>query len=712
MVLRSLRDNVQDEGFLETRDVSYRRSSDDHQLDTQSPCTFTAHVIAPQSLINVKHCAVNRPHTLSSYTNCQNVTHPPEYLTVYYQNVRGMRTKTQHFLLSLSSCDYDVIVLTETWLREDILNSELSTNYTIYRCDRNSSSSQLLRGGGVLIAIKNNLTGIAIKMHGFEHLEQTTVRVSLPNLSLYICCIYLRPNSDPDLYSSHASAVQQVLDIANSMDRVLVVGDYNLPHLRWTFDHDLKSYLPENATSEQEISIMETMVAGGLYQICSLSNMNGRTLDLAFVNNTDFVELFEAPTSILKVDPHHKPFVLRYEKHLNENMVFSETYDDLDFDFNRCDMDDISADIEAVNWQAMLGGNDLDHTVPLFYGTIYRILHSRVPKKRVRNKVDYKFPWWNARLGRMRNVLRKQRKHYYRYKTEDNKIVLRQFELQYETARNNAFRDYLNRIENSLRNNPSTFWTYVKSRKRSVGIPVNVFHKDVSANSASEAVNLFADYFRGVFNSSPVNPSQEYIDSLQSYSVNLPLLNISETEVMEALSSLDSTKGPGPDRLPPVFLKRCARSLAVPVNMIFNRSIIEHTFPSAWKVAAIVPIHKNGYIHNIENYRGISILNCLAKVLEKFVYDAMYSKASQIIADCQHGVSSETRKPFRSSETNCRKHPSSRFIQCNYTATTSGEHPSSRTPQPYDPGPNLIAAGGAQRALHSTHFHLTRKCIK
>ncbi|XP_058811170.1 uncharacterized protein LOC131676058 [Topomyia yanbarensis] len=110
---------------------------------------------------------------------------------------------------SSASSDYDVIVLTETWLREDILNAELSSNYVIYRCDRNSTTSQLPRGGGVLIAVKNNLVGSQLSLSGIERLEQIAVRIALPNQSVYISCVYLRPNSDPDLYHAHANVVEE-----------------------------------------------------------------------------------------------------------------------------------------------------------------------------------------------------------------------------------------------------------------------------------------------------------------------------------------------------------------------------------------------------------------------------------------------------------------------------------------------------------------------
>ena len=81
----------------------------------------------------------------SSIIKCHNS------LKLYYQNVRGLRTKTKEFFLAVIDNDYDIIVLTETWLSSDIYDAELfSANYVVFRYDR-----ALSRGGGVLIAVKS-----------------------------------------------------------------------------------------------------------------------------------------------------------------------------------------------------------------------------------------------------------------------------------------------------------------------------------------------------------------------------------------------------------------------------------------------------------------------------------------------------------------------------------------------------------------------------
>lgn len=239
-------------------------------------------------------------------------------ISVYYQNVGGMRSKIRSFFLTSVSLDYDVIVLTETWLYDGIRNSELTEEYTIYRCDRNSASSNFTRGGGVLIAVRKTLPCSSVHLHDSEHLEQVAVSIKLPHQYVYVCAIYIRPNSDPTIYSTHSSSICQILDMANTDDSVVVVGDYNLPRLTWHFDDEVDCYLPINASSEQEITLTENILASGLKQICDVTNENGRLLDLAFVNTVAYVECIEPPSAILRVDRHHTPFVLRIDVQHND----------------------------------------------------------------------------------------------------------------------------------------------------------------------------------------------------------------------------------------------------------------------------------------------------------------------------------------------------------------------------------------------------------
>ena len=72
-------------------------------------------------------------------------------ISIYYQNSRGLGSKHKRFFCTSSSYEYDIIILTETWLKKDILSAEFFDNsYAVYRKDRN-----IKRGGGVLTALNN-----------------------------------------------------------------------------------------------------------------------------------------------------------------------------------------------------------------------------------------------------------------------------------------------------------------------------------------------------------------------------------------------------------------------------------------------------------------------------------------------------------------------------------------------------------------------------
>ena len=66
-------------------------------------------------------------------------------------------------------------------------------------------------------------------------------------------------------------------------------------------------------------------------------------------------------------------------------------------------------------------------------------------------------------------------------------------------------------------------------------------------------------------------------------------------EVTEAMRNLDASKGSGPDGIPPGFYKNLADTLACPLAGISNNSLDTGTFPTLWKEAHVVPIHKSSF---------------------------------------------------------------------------------------------------------------------
>ncbi|KAG7298081.1 hypothetical protein JYU34_018851 [Plutella xylostella] len=150
-----------------------------------------------------------------------------------------------------------------------------------------------------------------------------------------------------------------------------------------------------------------------------------------------------------------------------------------------------------------------------------------------------------------------------------------------------------------------------------------------------EICEAFSKFFENMF----IQPAPFYDNdrSKRSYNNTVSTFNVNEDLVQKLLLNLDVSKGPGSDGIPPSFIVKCAKSLSKPLTIIFFRSIRDGIYPSRWKEAHIVPVHKKGSKTTIEHYRPISILNIFGKVFEKIVYDNIYPVIMQGVPNEQHG---------------------------------------------------------------------------
>lgn len=91
------------------------------------------------------------------------------------------------------------------------------------------------------------------------------------------------------------------------------------------------------------------------------------------------------------------------------------------------------------------------------------------------------------------------------------------------------------------------------------------------------------------------------------------------------MSKLDVNKSSGTDNIGPKLLKLSAPIIASPLTYIFNRMIDTGTFPKEFKNAMVTPIYKSGNRTFPTNYRPISVLPTISKLIESHVHTPLIS---------------------------------------------------------------------------------------
>ena len=108
-------------------------------------------------------------------------------------------------------------------------------------------------------------------------------------------------------------------------------------------------------------------------------------------------------------------------------------------------------------------------------------------------------------------------------------------------------------------------------------------------------------------------------------------------EVNEAIKSLQNHKAPGEDTINAELLKYGGEHVVRAVQVLIGKVWKEEQMPEDWKIALICPIHKKGTKLECSNYRGISLLSVVYKVITKIIARRLEPYAEKVLGEYQCG---------------------------------------------------------------------------
>jgi hypothetical protein len=275
------------------------------------------------------------------------------------------------FIRNVSLCNYDIIILTETWLSTNVVDAELGLCplYNIFRCDRCSTRGVSTRGGGVLIAVNNRFSCHRLSICD-NSVEQLFIRISDKCFSLIIGAVYIPPASDINVYDIHFNTIDVLLK-ENCNSKLLICGDYNLSNIKWQSVNG--SVVPVSASvGSLESNVLARLSFQNLIQFNLIYNRSGSLLDLVLSNMFN-INIANENSTLLPLDSIYHPALTIELPILSFKYL---DYSEQMYDFINCDYNRIRSNLALLDWNGIFNGLDINDAVNAFYENIYKIINT------------------------------------------------------------------------------------------------------------------------------------------------------------------------------------------------------------------------------------------------------------------------------------------------------------------------------------------------
>ena len=192
--------------------------------------------------------------------------------------------RRKSFSNAISTLDFSIIALTETWLTSDILESGLYlSNYQVYRSDRPTGTSSHSLHGGALLAVRRGLlhTVLPIELHG---VAAVGCACRCEGKTVLIVVAY-----NPDDKSKYRWSLEQWNKLLESVDRLrssydsfFLMGVFNLPGYYWSV---------WNSGNHYEAAVLKLLDRHSLPQLVNFptSAANSNVYDLVFTDSSPLI---------------------------------------------------------------------------------------------------------------------------------------------------------------------------------------------------------------------------------------------------------------------------------------------------------------------------------------------------------------------------------------------------------------------------------------
>ena len=549
---------------------------------------------------------------------------PHGNLNIIQLNIRGLLSKQSQLNELINrlekSLDLHALVLCETWLTPETKNLLKVNGYSYTGTERIGK-----KGGGVGFLIKNNIisrerTDLKIEA---EHMEHCIVELKCRCKNILLVSIYRPPNTSVSDFIKEYDLLLNKLN--NIKDYDIVVGmDHNLDFLKSNNHRITQKFIELNLdlnflpciTRPTRITKSTATLIDNIF---ISQNLHGRQDSLILIE-----DLSDHLPSLITLSGQY------LEKKATPTILTRKLDEEA---YNK-----INSSLISRDWKTKFRNKNVDECFDAWHSTLQSTIDKFAPERKIKltKRQLKRDPWITSSLLKS---CKKQKKLYKKSikfnKDPDTWNKYQSYKAILDKIKRTLKKDYYQAQCLAFKRNTRKLWKIINEIKGKCNDKSNIIESiksnDITYYDAKNITNSLGEYFSTV-GENYANKIPKPEKSITSYLRDIPTNNRSiylpptnKYEITKLINRLENKQSSGFDKISNMILKRLQTSITTPLEIIFNKSLESGKFPQRMKVADIYPLFKNKERNLCTNYRPISLLITVSKLLEKLMYIRVYS---------------------------------------------------------------------------------------
>ena len=563
--------------------------------------------------------------------------------SLFHLNIASLQYHIDDLKLLITSLehDFDIISISETKIKKNCPPT-VDINIPNYQYEHTPTEAEK---GGTLIYIANKYTyrpRTDLEIYQPKTLESTFIEVVNPKgKNTIIGNIYRHPNISNEAFNDIMKPTLERL--SKEKKPCFITGDFNINLLTINKDSSVDKFF-DNLTDKQFMPLItiptritntsKTLIDNIIHNEFSNDIISGNLT----VGISDHMPQFcIIPSPIKTVKNTNISAVRRTFKNFDSNIFMNE--------------------LNNVNFIPSENENVNQYTTN-FIKIVDKLLDKHAPYKKVTNKQikQHEKPWINNSIL---DKIKHKDKIYKKFTNAKNQTIKEQHQYNYKKLKNEItnnirknkqlfYQDYF--IKNSQ--NAKKMWegvnqiihTKTKNKFSPNCIEQIINNNKLTITDPKDIANTFNNHYTSVANKllekRKFPGNKHFTHYLKNPNPHTFMTNpTTPHEIEDLIKLINTTKSTGPNSIPTKIIKSISKSISNPISILCNLSFTSGVYPDILKICKVIPIFKKGSKLEVANYRPISLLSNINKILETLMFKRLYSflELYQCIYELQFG---------------------------------------------------------------------------